>query len=88
MARVTPLFKGNDPELPTNYRPMSVITTLSKIHENFFYQRLIKFLDKNKILTMNQYGFRADHSTAHAIIDINDRIYLTWITAFILFQFI
>ena len=37
-------------------------------------KRLTKFIDKNKILTKHQYGFRQNRSTEHAIIDFVDKI--------------
>jgi hypothetical protein len=36
--------------------------------------RLSKFIDKNKILSKHQYGFRKNRSTEHAIIDFVDKI--------------
>ncbi len=38
------------------------------------YKRLIKFIEKNKILTKHQYGFRANRSTELAIIELTDKI--------------
>jgi retron-type reverse transcriptase len=38
------------------------------------YQRLIKFIDANEILSKHQYGFRKTRSTEHAIIEITDKI--------------
>ena len=38
------------------------------------YKRLIKFIEKNKILTKHQYGFRANRFTELAIIELTDRI--------------
>ena len=38
------------------------------------YNRLISFMEKNKYLTDNQYGFRANHSTNMALIELIDRI--------------
>ena len=36
--------------------------------------RLLKFIDKNKILSKHQYGFRKNRSTEHALIDFTDKI--------------
>ena len=41
-----------------NYRPISVLTCFTKILEKLMYKRLIKFVEKNNILTDYQYGFR------------------------------
>ena len=38
------------------------------------YKRLIKFIDKNKILSKHQYGFRKNRSTEHALIELIDGI--------------
>ena len=36
--------------------------------------RLVDFLEKKKVVFDNQFGFRAKHSTDHAIISIDDKI--------------
>ena len=41
-----------------NDRPISVLTCFSKLLEKLMYKRLIKFIDKNRILMPHQYGFR------------------------------
>ena len=51
-----------------------MISALSKLIENLIYKRLIKYLDKYKIINNFQYGFRTAHSTNHAILDINENI--------------
>ena len=38
------------------------------------YRRLIKFIEKNKILTKHQHGFIDNRSTELAIIELSDRI--------------
>jgi hypothetical protein len=38
------------------------------------YNRLSKFIDKYKILSKHQYGFRKNRSTEHALIDFTDKI--------------
>ena len=63
IARVIPLYKGEDIQLITNYRPISVLPYFSKI-----------FLDKNNILYEYQFGFRKNHSTSHAIITLVERV--------------
>ena len=46
IARVVPLFKTGDLSLLTNYRPVSVLPTFSKIPERIVYNHLINFLNK------------------------------------------
>ena len=74
IARVIPLFKSGDNSLFTNYRPVSVLPVFSKFLERIVYNRLINFLNKYDILSRNQYGFRKNHSTAHALIQLYDKI--------------
>ena len=74
IARVTTIFKGGDPYCPSEWRPISIVPILSKIIEKLVSYRLNKFLIKNNILTKNQFGFRSKHSTAHAIMNVNEQV--------------
>ena len=75
IARVTPIFKSGNKSDPSNYRPISSLPFLSKLFETCFKNRLISFLDKNKILTKSQYGFLRGKNTSDAIIDLTEFIY-------------
>ena len=69
-AKVIPLFKtGSKTEL-SNYRPISLLSCLSKVVEKLIYSRLINYLNKNSILHHNQYDFRSGLSTSHALLDV------------------
>ena len=50
MAEVIPLYKCKERDLLTNYRPISLLITVSKVLEKLFYKRLYSFLQKEKIL--------------------------------------
>ena len=63
IAKVIPLLKNDDPELFNNYRPVSLLCTVSKVFERIMYNRLLSFLDEYKILFSYQFGFRKHHST-------------------------
>ena len=67
VANVLPLFKCDDPEIFNNYRPVSILCSLSKVFEKIMYNRLINFLDKHQILYSYQFGFRKSHSTYMAL---------------------
>ena len=59
--------------LLTNYRAIPVlIPCFSKILERIMYNRLYKFLSENNLLYEKQFGFQANHSTDHAIIQLVD----------------
>jgi hypothetical protein len=74
IAKVVPIFKSGDPQLPSNYRPISILSILSKIFERIFYIRLYDFLNQENILYENQFGFRKAHSTEMALILVLDKI--------------
>ena len=74
IARVVPLFKTGDLSQFTNYRPVSVLPAFSKCLEGTVYNRLINFLNKFNTLSNNQYGFRKNHSTACALIQLYDKL--------------
>ena len=57
-AEVVPLYKGKEFDKVINYRPISLLLTISKILEKLVYARVIKFIDKNEILYDSQDGFR------------------------------
>ena len=56
------------------YRPVSVLSAFSKILERIVYNHLIDFLNKFNILSNNQYGFRKNHCTAYALIQLYDKL--------------
>ena len=74
LARVTPLHKGGSKESPNCYRPISIISPISKLIEKLYSVRLISYLDKFNIISDDQYGFRSSHSTNHAIANIQETI--------------
>ena len=47
LARVTPVFKHGDPTVVKNYRPISVLSSFSKIIERIVYSRTLDYLDKH-----------------------------------------
>ena len=51
-----------------NYRPVTILSALSKIFEKLMYSRLICFLTHNNLLTHQQFGFRRKKSTQDAIL--------------------
>ena len=74
IAKVTPIFKAIDKEQFSNYRPISLLPSISKIFESVIYQQLMKYLLENKLLSSQQYGFRANHSTELAALNLIDRL--------------
>ena len=75
-ACVTPLYKGGDKNDPNNYRPISILPTLSKVFERHIANQLKHFLKHTNILFSNQSGFREDHSCQTALTRLAD----SWLT--------
>ena len=74
IANVIPLYKKDDSMLFSNYRPVSLLCSLSKVFEKVMCNRVVSFLETYKILYEYQFGFRKDHSTYLAIMSLLDRI--------------
>ncbi|MBY0581188.1 MAG: hypothetical protein K2P53_05865, partial [Rickettsiales bacterium] len=74
IAKVTPIFKVGDPTNVTNYRPISVLSAFSKVFERILYNVINNHLSLNNILYVNQYGFKKNNSTEHAILQITRSI--------------
>ena len=74
LAKVIPIFKSGSSRELHNYRPISVLNTFSKIYEKIMYNKVITFLDRYNILYQNQFGFRQQHSSHHALITLVDKI--------------
>ena len=74
LALVTPIFKAQESDRFENYRPISVLSCFSKLLEKLMYNRLISYIEVNKILSKHQYGFRKNRSTELAIIELVDKI--------------
>ncbi len=70
IAKVIPIYKNSETDLPKNYRPVSLLSSFSKIIEKLMYKKVFSFLNHNLILYKHQYGFRAKHSTIHPIIHL------------------
>lgn len=71
---VCPIFKTGDKKLPSNYRPITLLTTLTKILEKIMNKRLVKYLETNNLLSGNQYGFRSGRSTEDAVMKLTSMV--------------
>ena len=74
IARVIPLYKKDDKTAVDNYRPVSLLCAISKVFEKVAFNQLYTYLKNNNILYKGQYGFREQHSTELASLELTDRI--------------
>ena len=74
LAKVLALYKKKEHLYPENYRPISLLSCLDKLFEKLIYRRFIKFIEKHKLIVLEQYGFLKKHSTTLALINLVDTI--------------
>jgi hypothetical protein len=60
LANLVPIFKAGDTEVVGNYRPISLLSTMSKVFERIFYTRLSSFIKQQQILYDLQLGLGRD----------------------------
>ena len=74
-AKVTPVFKSGDNTNMNNYRPISVLPTLSKLFEKFVYSQIYEYLIRFNLIFKNQSGFRSKHSCHTALTKLVDDLF-------------
>ena len=52
----------------SNYRPISVLSTVARVFQKIVYEQLYDYFEKNRFLTKYQLGFRRLHSTVTAML--------------------
>lgn len=67
VAKVIPIFKSGSRSDVSNYRPISLLSVISKVLEKIVRVRLLGFLEANKLLSEAQFGFREGHSAEMAL---------------------
>ena len=65
-ADITPIFKKDNRLSKTNYRPISILPTISKIYEKILYIQIYEYF--NNIFSKYLCGFRKGHSTQHCLL--------------------
>ena len=75
IAKIVPVFKDGDCHDYNNYRPISLLSSFSKLVEKIVSRQLISFLNAHNILYQHQYGFRANHNTSQPVLHFADKIY-------------
>ena len=73
-ARVKMLYKKGEKSNMQNYRPLSMANHIGKIWERLVNDKLVSHLEKNKILSDNQHGFRPFRGTTPNLIQLWERI--------------
>ena len=70
-----PLYKKDDPKIMSNYRPITILPTLSKVIEKCLKSRLLHYFLRNNLFNRCQFGFLAGKSTQDALLYFAEKIY-------------
>ena len=73
-VKVVPIHKNGDVQNLNKYRPISLLSSFSKILEKIVYKRLYSFFDRFNLFSNSQFGFRRGHSTSHANCLLVDKV--------------
>ena len=73
-AEVTPILKCGNPDVPNNYRPISLLPIVSKVTERLVHGQLMEHLIRNNKLAAHQSGNRKLHSTETALLYVTDQL--------------
>ena len=71
-AKIIPLHKKDDILNPKNYRPVAILPILSKILERVIFEQVVEYFDKNHLFHPNHHGFRKNHNTCTALLQMYD----------------
>ena len=74
-AIVKAIHKKESTEDPSNYRPLSILSTVSKIFERSATDQLVSYLNENTLLNIIQHAYRKCHSTTTCLSEIVNYIY-------------
>jgi len=76
VAIVTPIYKEQNLDIHrfNSYRPISLLPCISKVFEKLIYKQVDEYFNKNQLFLNSQYGFRKQHSTEFASLELVDRI--------------
>jgi len=65
-AEVSPVFKKGDTLSPSNYRPISILTSISKLFEKVMVEQLSLYFEQ--IFSASMSGFRKGHNCEHVLL--------------------
>ena len=69
MAKVLPIFKNGKKYHLSNYRPISIISSVAKVFGRLVYNQFYSYLNNNNLLSHHQSGFKASYSTVRSLLE-------------------
>lgn len=76
IAKITPIYKKDDKTKMNNYRPISILPAISKVFEKVIFNQIDNYFKSENLYYNSQYGFRSQHSTEYATLELIDRLIL------------
>jgi len=74
-AKVLPIYKNGEKRLFKNYRPISILSSLSKLFEKIAAKQILKFINLQNLLSPSQFGFEAGNSTESTLLYVLEKVY-------------
>ena len=74
ISKIIPIHKKDSKLSVSNYRPISLLSNINRILEKLLFNRLYNFLEIHNCIYELQFGFRAKHSTDHALLSMAEEI--------------
>jgi hypothetical protein len=71
-----PVVKTNDSDSPSDYRPISILSALSKAMETIMRNQITAHIERNRMMSRVQSGFRSNRSTTTALLKITNDLLL------------
>lgn len=73
-VKVIPIHKKGKRNDPSNFRPISIVPIFSKVVENLMQLQLSNHFEGNNLFSEKQFGFRPNHSTSKAVLDLTNQL--------------
>jgi hypothetical protein len=74
-AEIVPIYKKDEANEYTNYRPISLLSSFAKLLEKIAANQMMKYLRKFRLLYEHQYGFRSGYNTEQPVVQLLDKIF-------------
>ena len=74
-AIIKPIYKKEDKNDISNYRPISILPVISKIFERATLNQLIRFFEENCLLSALQHAYRKNHGTVTCLFELLNEVY-------------
>ena len=75
VSNICPVFKNGDKQNKSNYRPIALLSSISKCLDKIVFKRLYEFLIENNLVIENNSSFKRNDSTINLLVSILHKIY-------------